>query len=192
MAQDDQHAESAAYSTAAALINKREQQRSASRRQTLISRNRPSELVVGPLPTCTLGVQPDLTLATNYQDLWWNAAGGSESGWGINPVHQGNTIVATWYTYDSDGSPKWLVVAASKIGATTYGRDLFHIAGTAVQFRPLPPVGSQGGAKGSIVRNATLQFSDGNMGTFNYTVNGVSQTKAITREGFALPGTPCQ
>lgn len=37
----------------------------------------------GPLPTCTWGAQPDLTKATmNYQDLWWAAPAGSESGWG--------------------------------------------------------------------------------------------------------------
>src|SRR5438046_8290205 len=25
----------------------------------------------GPIPTCVWGAQPDLTLASNYQDLWW-------------------------------------------------------------------------------------------------------------------------
>jgi hypothetical protein len=39
---------------------------------------------------------------------------------------------------------------------------------------------------------ATFTFTDGNTGTFNYTVNGVTQTKGITREVFATPGTVCQ
>jgi len=42
------------------------------------------------------------------------------------------------------------------------------------------------------VGTATFTFTNGNSGTFNYTVNGVTQTKAITREVFATPGTVCQ
>ena len=32
--------------------------------------------------------------------------------------------------------------------------------------------------------NGTLTFRDGNHGTFAYTVNGISQTKSITRQEF--------
>ena len=39
---------------------------------------------------------------------------------------------------------------------------------------------------------ATLMFADGNNATFAYTVNGIAQSKAITREVFAPPGTMCQ
>ena len=42
------------------------------------------------------------------------------------------------------------------------------------------------------VGTGTLSFSDANNGTFAYTVNGVSQTKAVTREVFTNPGTVCQ
>ena len=38
-----------------------------------------------------------------------DAPAGSESGWGINFTHQGDTIFATWFTYDLDGKPLWLV-----------------------------------------------------------------------------------
>ena len=58
--------------------------------------------VFGPLPTCRFGALSDLTLATNYQDLWWNAPAESEAGWGINLTQQGTTIFATWFTYDHD------------------------------------------------------------------------------------------
>ena len=33
---------------------------------------------------------------------------------------------------------------------------------------------------------------NGNAGQFAYTVNGASQTKAITRQVFRTPGTVCQ
>jgi hypothetical protein len=38
----------------------------------------------------------------------------------------------------------------------------------------------------------TLTFTDGNNATFAYTVNGESQSKAITRQIFVSPGTVCQ
>ena len=57
----------------------------------------------GALPTCVWGGLADLTLATNYTDMWW-AAGGVESGWGINFAHEGDTLFATWFTYDSTGA----------------------------------------------------------------------------------------
>ena len=47
---------------------------------------------------------------------------------------------------------------------------------------PVPPVGSPGGAAGAVVGTGTLTFTDANNGTFDYTVNGFPQTKAITRE----------
>ena len=64
----------------------------------------------GPLPTCSFGAQPNLALATNYQDLWWKTPAASESGWGINLNHEGDTIFGTWFTYDLSGLPLWLVV----------------------------------------------------------------------------------
>ena len=41
------------------------------------------------------------------------------------------------------------------------------------------------------VGNVALTFSDGNTATFSYTVNGISQSKAITRQVFRDPGTMC-
>ena len=36
-----------------------------------------------------------------------------------------------------------------------------------------------------------LLFSDGNTATFSYTVNGISQSKTITRPVLRDPGTMC-
>ena len=50
----------------------------------------------------------------------------------------------------------------------------------------------------SPVGTATFSFTDGNNGTFAYQVNDpyaaivATQTKAITRQVFRLPGTVCQ
>ena len=142
----------------------------------------------GTLPTCAWGAQPNLALATNYQDLWWAAPAGSESGWGINLAEQSNIIFATWFTYALDGTATWYSMTATSTGAHTYGGQIYHTVGPhfdAVPFRPTD-------VSASAVGNGTLSFTDGNTGTFSYTLNGVSQSKPITRQVFRAPGTVCQ
>jgi Domain of unknown function (DUF4185) len=150
--------------------------------------------VFGAVPTCIYSAQPDFALATNYQDLWWAVPAGGEAGWGINLTHQGDTIFATWFTYDLDRTPMWLVVTANKTAPGTYsGSQVFRLTGPPFSSVPFPPQGSPGGATGINVGTAKFTFSDGNTGTFMYTVNGVTQTKNITRELFHPPaGTVCQ
>ena len=144
--------------------------------------------VFGQLPTCTFGIQTDLTLAYNYQDLWWAAPATSESGWGVNLTHQGDIIFATWFTYDLDRTPLWLLVTALKTGAGLYSGTLYRTTGPPFNAVPFDPAKVAATAVGT----ATFTFTDGNTGTFNYTVNGVTQTKAITRQVFVSPGTVCQ
>jgi len=144
--------------------------------------------VFGPLPTCRFGALSDLTVATNYQDLWWNSPPGSESGWGINLTHQGTTIFATWFTYDHDQTPMWLVATMLNTAPATYMGTLYRTTGPAFNAVPFNPAS----VVGTSVGNATLTFADGNTANFSYTVNGVSQTKPITREVFVPPGTVCQ
>ena len=146
----------------------------------------------GTLPTCTYSAQPNLAQATNYQDLWWATPGGSESGWGVNLTHQGDTIFASWFTFDHDRTPMWLVVSGPKTAPGTYSGTLYRLTGPAFNAVPFPPLGSPGGATGTSVGTATFTFSDGNTGTFAYTVNASTQSKSITRQLFLPPaGTVC-
>jgi hypothetical protein len=144
--------------------------------------------VFGQLPTCTFGILTDLTLAYNYQDLWWAAPAGSEPGWGVNLTQQGQTIFATWFTYDLDQSPLWLSVTAPQTAPGTYSGTLYRTTGPPFNATPFLPADVTATAVGS----ATFTFTDGNTGTFTYTFNGVTQSPAITREVFASPGTVCQ
>jgi hypothetical protein len=144
--------------------------------------------VFGQLPTCTFGIQTDLTLAYNYQDLWWAAPAGSEAGWGVNLTQQGETIFATWFTYDLDQTPLWLSVTAPQTTAGTFSGTLYRTTGPPFNATPFLPAAVTATAVGT----ATFTFSNGNTGTFSYTVNGVSQTKSITRQVFVAPGTVCQ
>jgi lysyl endopeptidase len=144
--------------------------------------------VFGALPTCSYGVQPDFAAATNYQDLWW-AAGGAESGWGVNLTHQGDNIFATWFTYDTGGAPLWLSVTAARTGAGVYSGQLIRTAGPPFSASPF----DSALVTRTVVGNATFTFANGNAATFDYTVNGVTQTKSLARELFAPPaGTVCR
>jgi hypothetical protein len=122
----------------------------------------------------------------NFQGLWWRSPGGSENGWGVNLAHQGDTLIATWYTYDLDGSPMWLYSDARKTTGTTYTGALYQTRGSpfTVAYNP-----SQ--FSGTVVGSVTFTFTDANAGTFGYTVNGVTQSKAITKFVFSSPVPTC-
>jgi len=145
------------------------------------------EVFATPMPLCESGGAPDFAAATNYQDLWWAAPPGSESGWGINLTQQGDVIFATWFTYDLDGTPLWLSVPAPRSGGSAFSGMLYRTTGpafNAVPFKPPAVVATP-------VGTATFTFSDGAHAQFAYTVNGVAQAKAITRDIFVAPGTLC-
>ena len=126
--------------------------------------------------------------ALNVQGLWWRAPAGSEGGWGVNITHQGDILFATWFTYDTDGSGLWLVLArGEKTGANTWAGKLYRTTGPAFDSNPFDPTK----VATNEVGNATFSFTDADNGSFAYTVNGVSQTKAIMREVFASPVPTC-
>ena len=126
-------------------------------------------------PEC-VGTTGSRAGADNYSDLWWNA---SEAGWGLTLSHQGDIIFVLWYTYGDEGRDQWISVAtlvkqadgsfAGALQRPTSGTFILDINGPATTF-PVPEVGS-----------ASLSFSDGETGSFSYTLDGVTQTKAITR-----------
>jgi hypothetical protein len=146
-----------------------------------------------PAPECTLGGTPGAS--PNYQDLWWGKPAGSESGWGVNVVHQGDILFATWFTYQAGGTAAapakglWLVMSAGlKTAPGVYTGDLYRTTGPAFSAVPFNPAL----VTRTVVGSATFTFTDADNGTFNYTVNGVTQTKPITRLVFSSPATVCK
>ena len=146
----------------------------------------------GPLPTCAWGTQPDLSVATNYQDLWSAAPADSESGWGINLTQQGTTIFGTWFTYDVNRSPLWYSVTAPQAAPNTFTGTLYRTTGPPFSAIPFNPDLVTRTSVGTV----TLTFTNGNAGRFDYQVNDganmATQSKAITRLVFRNPGTVCQ
>lgn len=138
------------------------------------------------VPVCTDGGAPPAS--TVFQDLWWRSPAGSESGWGINITHQANTIFATWFTYAADGKGMWLVMDNGMSNGPGFTGDLYRTSGPAFNSSPWNSAAVQVTRVGS----GTFNFTDANNGTFQYTVDGISQTKAITRQVFGTPVSVCR
>jgi len=143
------------------------------------------EAFASPTPTCVEG--ETFAAATNYSDLWWRSPANSESGWGINITHQGDVLFATWFTYGATGKGEWLVMSnGAKTAPGSYTGALYRTTGSPYSGAWNP---SQLGV--AQVGTATFTFTDIANGTFTYSVDGVSGSKAITREAFSSPGTVC-
>ena len=149
-------------------------------------------LGAAPMATCAFGGPPTVAAATNYQDIWWagtSANPGTEQGWGINFAQQGGTLFASWFTYDLDGTPLWLVATL----APGIPGNLYRPSGPRFdaydknQFNVNAPVGTM-----------TVTFADGNNATLSYSVKlpgmatPADQVKSITRQLFSTSGTTCK
>jgi len=148
--------------------------------------------VFGPVPVCAWNASPVPSFASNFQDIWWAAPAGVESGWGINFAQQGTTIFATWFTYDVDGTPLWLSVTAQDSGSDIYSGTVFLTSGPPFNSVPFRPANVKAVAVGS----ATIHLTDGDSGIFSYNISvggaTTAQAKAITRQMLRAPGTTCQ
>lgn len=119
-------------------------------------------------------------LGTDFTDLWWG--GGSENGWGLNIIHQNNTIFATLYVYNPDSSPRFYSGSETRATSTnSFSGPLYDTHGTYFGTVPYNAAAFGGTAVGTI----NLTFSSANTGTLQYNVGGVTVTKSITRFGFA-------
>ncbi|HXF79596.1 MAG TPA: YncE family protein [Usitatibacter sp.] len=141
--------------------------------------------VIDPSGASTPPPPPLRPAAIDVQGLWWGGA--PESGWGINLTHQGDTLFATWFTYDASGKGQWLVMSnGARVGDQSYSGTLYRTTGSAFNgpYDPsrlvVTPVGT-----------ASFSFADPDHGTFSATVDGATVNKAIVREVFASPVPAC-
>ena len=134
---------------------------------------------------CSVGGVQKASGPVNYQDLWWRA---SESGWGVNLAHQGDTVFATWFTYDAAGKGLWLVIPnAAKSAEGQYSGKIYRASGPAFNAASWNPNRVQATEVGA----ATFTFGDASHGTFAYSVGGVAQSKPIERMVYSLPASVC-
>ncbi len=114
----------------------------------------------------------------DYTDMWWNP---QESGWGVSvQQHANNAVFVTYYAYDRDGKPTWLVMPEAK-WTTAFALEgtLYRTSGpgseTAYDPRrvSLAPVGT-----------IRLEFGHGGTATMSLSVDGRAVTKTIRRQAF--------
>ncbi len=126
------------------------------------------------------GTQAVLAQPFDYQDLWW--AGSQENGWGATIAQQGSTLFSVLYIYDNNGQPQWVVMPGGAWNATLS-------AYTGALYMPTGSLFSAYDATkfnvGEAVGQATLRFRDANTATLEFSINGVSGQKQITRQVFA-------
>jgi hypothetical protein len=152
-----------------------------------ISQSKPiTKQVYSTVPSCVAGVPH--TATPNYQALWWASPAGAENGWGVNIAHQGDILFATWFTYAANGRGQWLVMpAGARTAAGTYTGLLYRTTGPSFSLSPWV-----GNVVATEVGTGTFTFTAPDAGTFAYTLDGVSQSKPITRQIYAAPSTICR
>ena len=114
--------------------------------------------------------------AVDYTDLWWNA---NESGWGISLTQQFGTIFAAWYAYDVLGKAIWYVMPNCPVSGTGCTGTLYQVTGgeslTTAWNGTNTPI---------VVGNMSLAFGDAANATMTYTLNGLTSSRAITRQTY--------
>lgn len=119
------------------------------------------------------------------QDLWWS--GPEENGWGMSIVQHDDKLFANLFVYDASGAPTWYVMpsGAWDSGHTTYTGNMYLPKGS--------PFFAYDGTKfdiGASVGTARITFTDVNNASFDYTINGVTGHKSITRVPFGPTSPP--
>ena len=142
---------------------------SASMTYTVGTQSRTVAIVRQPLGT---GAIPGL----DYTDPWWNP---SESGWGLAIAQQAANMFLAWYVYDNNGKPVWYVASNCTVSGNGCTGTLYRTTGP-----PSGPTFNPALVQVITVGTVSLAFTDANNGTLTYTVNGVSGSKAITRQLF--------
>ena len=90
------------------------------------------------------------------------------------------TVFASWFTYDSAGKPTWYVLPGG-----TWNENVF--TGTLYNTTSSPWLGATYDAskfKVNEVGTMSLTFIDQDNVTMSYTINGITQSKVITRQPY--------
>ena len=113
-----------------------------------------------------------------YADLWWG--GSAQNGWGVAINQQYRTLFSVWYTYDQSGRTVWFVIP----GGTWTAANIF--TGTAYRTTGSAWLTGYNAAalQATPVGTVTFTFHDRDNATMSYTVEGVTQSKPITRQPF--------
>src|SRR5205823_7934733 len=104
-----------------------------------------------------------------------------QSGWGMSITQHGATLFAALFVYNAQGRPQWIVMPGGTWNSAfnAYTGALYLPSGSwfgnydPARFVP-------GGSVGS----AILRLTGADAAVLDYTINGVSGSKALSRQGF--------
>lgn len=137
--------------------------------------------LLAALLLCCANAAHGVSFTTDASDLWFNP---NESGWGVNVIHQGDTLFATFFIYNQANAPKWYVASAvtfttvTQQGAAVFRGSLFETAGPffgAAVFDPNSVAVRE-------VGTVTFTLDSVTSARLEYTIDGVAVTKSITRQ----------
>lgn len=118
--------------------------------------------------------------ANPWQDLWWS--GTTENGWGMSVVQHRDLLFSIIYAYDEGGQPIWYVIPS---GAWNEAHTAFSGAVYIPRGAPFSAYDASKFDIGAPVGNVTLTFNNlANNASLDYTINGITGHKAITRIAF--------
>ncbi|MCC6867820.1 MAG: hypothetical protein IT522_03260 [Burkholderiales bacterium] len=122
----------------------------------------------------SLAAVPPAAAATDYTDIWWNAA---ESGWGVNFVQSDQFMFATFFIYGPTKQPTWVTANLVKDAGGAFTGGVYLTTGTyyGAPWNPADVTVTQ-------VGTATFTPTSPVAGTFAYSINGVNVSKTITRQ----------
>jgi hypothetical protein len=113
----------------------------------------------------------------DFTDIWWTA---TESGWGISVHTKGSKLFAAWFAYNSAGNPVWYTLQGGQWSEISrYTGKVYQSTGPYFggPFNPATVTATEVGT-GSMI------FTAYDKGTLEFTVNGVTVKKEITRTPF--------
>jgi photosystem II stability/assembly factor-like uncharacterized protein len=115
----------------------------------------------------------------DYTDIWWG--GQAQNGWGVALLQQGGILAGSWYTYNQQNQPVWYLING---GAWT-SPNVFTAPLTRTTGSPLIGATYNPALLSSVnAGTVTFTFTDAANATMAYTVDGVTQTKPISRLAF--------
>jgi len=116
--------------------------------------------------------------ADDYTDIWW-AAGGGESGWGVNMAQSQDFIFATFFVYGPAPAktPIWYAGNLTRQSNGAFSGGLYQTTGTGIGAPWVP-----GDNSAAQVGTATFTPTSTTTGTLSYNVGSTVVTKSIARQ----------
>lgn len=131
-------------------------------------------LAIGALAAGAAAAAAAAAIDVDPADLWWSAG---EPGWGMQLVRGGSAVFATLFVYDAGGRPTFFTATLERRDEAWAG-DLYATSGPAFS----APVFAPGGVSRRLTGTLTFSPVSAESASLQYVVDGVSVTKAVTRQ----------